>query len=37
MSVVALESQCMKTIIKHLIDKNDFMLSDHKTRSKSLQ
>ena len=31
MSVVAMESQCMKTIMIHLVDKSDFMLSDHKT------
>ena len=37
MSVVAMESQCMKTIMIHLVDESDFMLSDHKTRCKSLQ
>ena len=37
MSVVAMESQCMKTIMIHLVDKSDFILSDHKTRYKSLQ
>ena len=37
MSVVAMESQCMKTIMIHLIDKSDFILSDHKTPCKSLQ
>ena len=37
MSVVAMESQCMKTIMIHLVDKSDFILSDHKTRCKSLQ
>ena len=37
MSVVAIESQCMKTIMIHPIDKSDFILSDHKTRCKSLQ
>ena len=31
MSVVAVESQCMKTIMIHLVDKSDFILSDHKT------
>ena len=37
MSVVAMESQCMKTIMKHLVNKRDFILFDHKTRCKSLQ
>ena len=37
MSVVGMESQCMKTIMIHLVDKSDFMLSNHKTRCKSLQ
>ena len=37
MSVVAMESQCINTITKHLVDKSDFVLSDHKTRCKSLQ
>ena len=37
MSVVAMESHCMKTVMIHLTDKNDFILSDHKTRCKSLQ
>ena len=37
MSVVAMESQCMKTIMIHLVDKSDFLLSDNKTRCKSLQ
>ena len=37
MLVVAIESQCMKKIIIHIVDKSDFVLSDHKTRSKSLQ
>ena len=32
MSVVAMESQCMKTIMIHLVDKSDFMPSDHITR-----
>ena len=32
MSVFAMESQCMKTIMKHLVDKSDFMLSNRKTR-----
>ena len=36
MSVFAKESKCMKTIMVHLIDKTDFILSDHKTRCKSL-
>ena len=31
MSVVAMESQCMKTIMIHLVDKSDFILSDYKT------
>ena len=34
---VATESQCMKTIRTHLVDKSNFMLSDHKTRCKSFQ
>ena len=37
MSVFAIESQNMKTIMIHLADKNDFVLSDHETRCKSLQ
>ena len=37
MSVVVMESQCMKTIMIHLVDKNDFILSNHKRRRKSLQ
>ena len=37
MSVLGKESQCMKTIMKHLVDKRNFILSDHKTRCKSLQ
>ena len=37
MSVVAMESQCMKAIMVHLVDKSDFLLSDHKTHCKSLQ
>ena len=37
MSVVAVESECMKTIMIHLIDKSDSIQSDHKTRCKSLQ
>ena len=37
MFVVAMESQCMKTIMIHLVDKSDFLLSDHKTYWKSLQ
>ena len=37
MPVVAMELQCMKTIMKHLVDKSDFILSDHKTRCKSLE
>ena len=35
MLVVAMESQCMKTIRIHLVDKSDFIPSD-KTRCKSL-
>ena len=31
MSVVAMESQCMKTIMKHLLDESDSIVSDHKT------
>ena len=37
MSVLAMESECMKTIMIHLADKGDFILSDHKTGCKSLQ
>ena len=37
MSVVAMEFQSMKTIVIHLVDKSDFLLSDHKRRCKSLQ
>ena len=37
MSVVAMESHYMRTIMIHLVDKGDFILSDHKTRCKSLQ
>ena len=37
MSVVAMESYCMKTVMIYLADKSDFILSDHKTRCKSLQ
>ena len=37
MSAVAMESECMKTNIIYLVDKSDFILSDHKTRCKSLQ
>ena len=36
MSVIAMESCCMKVLI-HLLDKSDFIVSDHKTRCKSLQ
>ena len=36
MSIVAMKSQCMKTVI-HLVDNSDFMLSDHKTHCKSFQ
>ena len=35
MPVVAIESQCMKAIMIHLVDKSDFILSDRKTRCKS--
>ena len=35
MLVVAMESQCMKTIKIHLVDKSDFILTDHETRCKS--
>ena len=34
MSIVAMESQYMKTIMIHLVDKSDFILSSHKTRCK---
>ena len=37
MSVFAVESQYMKTIVIHLEDKSDFILSDQETRCKSLQ
>ena len=37
MSVFAMESQYINTIMIHLADKNDFILSDHETRCKSLQ
>ena len=30
MPVVAMESQCMKTITIHFVDESDFILSDHK-------
>ena len=30
MSIVGMESQCMKTIVIHLADKRYFILSDHK-------
>ena len=36
MSVVAMESHCIKTVMIHLVDKSGFLLSDHKTRCKSL-
>ena len=31
MSVFVMDSQCMKTLMTHLVDKSDFILSDHKT------
>ena len=37
MSVFAMESQYMKTIMTHLADKTDFILSDHEARCKYLQ
>ena len=37
MYVFAMESQNIKTIMKDLTDKSDFVLSDHETRCKSLQ
>ena len=37
MSVVAMESHCLKTVTIHVIDYSDFILSDHKARCKSLQ
>ena len=37
MSVFAIESQYMKTILIHLADKSDFTIYDHETRCKSLQ
>ena len=36
MPVVDMESQCMKTVMIHIVEKSDFILSDHKTRCKSL-
>ena len=30
MSIVTMESQCMKTIMIHFVDKSDFILSDHR-------
>ena len=33
MPVVAMESQCLKTTMIHLVDKSDFTLSDHKTKA----
>ena len=35
MSAFAMESQYMKTIMIHLADKNDFILSGHETLAKS--
>ena len=35
MYIVAMESQCIKTIRTHLVDKIDFILSDHDTGCKS--
>ena len=37
MSVFAMESEYMKTILIHLADKSDLILSDHETLCKSLQ
>ena len=37
MAAFGMESQCMKTIMIHLADKSDFILSDHETGCKSLQ
>ena len=37
MSVFAIESQYMKTIMIHLEDESDFILYDHETHCKSLQ
>ena len=37
MSVFAMESQYMKTIMIHFVDKSDFLPSDHETHCKSLQ
>ena len=36
MSSIAIESQCSKTICVHVVDKRDFILSDHKTCRKSV-
>ena len=35
MYVVTMESYSMKTVMIHLVDKSDFILSDHKTHHKS--
>ena len=37
MSVVAMESYCVKTVMIHPINKSEFILSDHKKCCKSLQ
>ena len=37
MSVFAMESQYIKTIMIHLADKSDLILSDDETRCKCLQ
>ena len=37
MSVVGMESQCMKAIRTHLVDKSDFILFDRKIRCKTFQ
>ena len=37
MSVSAMESQCMNTIMIHLVDKSDFLLFDNKTQCTFLQ
>ena len=34
MSVVAMKSYCMKTVMIHLVDKSDFILSDKENTEK---
>ena len=35
MSTFAIDSDCMKTVRAIVVDKSDFILSDHKTRKSS--